>query len=377
MRIDKFRVYAIEFALLTLLSFALFVPNVLSKHIIAVALIISSAIAGVCIKARKVSSINSKKVNKMMIAFGVIYLVGFYVMGIYLGFYKSGYKFGFSTIINHILPMAIIIATSEYIRKIFLSQNIKYSSFIAFIITVLIDIIIYYNVYTVNTYSKMLEVIGYSLLASIACNLLYNYISNRYGMKPNVIFRLITVLYVFIIPVIPNVYLFFRSVLRVIYPFVIYYTLEYSFTVKKIVVSAKSKKRNTVIFCIVIAIAASVVALVSCQFKVGALVVGSESMTGAINKGDVIIVEKNDDNDEIEVGQIIVFSKNNVKIVHRVIEIKNINGEKRYITKGDINQKEDEGYVTEDEIIGLCKLKIKYIGYPSIWIRDIFKWKGL
>jgi hypothetical protein len=59
--------------------------------------------------------------------------------------------------------------------------------------------------------------------------------------------------------------------------------------------------------------------------------------------------------------------------VHRVVRIENINGELRYYTQGDANDKEDLGYITEQEIVGITDVTIKYIGYPTLWVKDIFK----
>ena len=51
---------------------------------------------------------------------------------------------------------------------------------------------------------------------------------------------------------------------------------------------------------------------------------------------------------------------------------KNVNGEYRYFTKGDANKEIDPGYVTKKDIVGVTKFKIKYLGYPTLWVQDIF-----
>ena len=94
-------------------------------------------------------------------------------------------------------------------------------------------------------------------------------------------------------------------------------------------------------------------------------------MTGALNKGDAIVYESYE-KQAINEGDVLIFNKDKIRIIHRVIEIKEINGQKRYFTKGDANQKVDDGYITEKDIIGISLFKIKYIGYPSIWVNDIF-----
>ena len=112
--------------------------------------------------------------------------------------------------------------------------------------------------------------------------------------------------------------------------------------------------------------------LVSCKFKYGMLVVGSGSMTGTVNMGDAIIFEEYK-KQEIKQGDVILFEAQGRKIVHRVIEVRSIDGQDAYFTQGDANQSPDDGYRKNSDIIGITKLKVKYIGYPSLWIRQIFE----
>ncbi len=112
--------------------------------------------------------------------------------------------------------------------------------------------------------------------------------------------------------------------------------------------------------------------LISGQFRFGALVIATDSMTGEINKGDMILYEKYDDQ-LIKEGQIIIFIQDKSKIVHRVVKIENIGGETRYYTKGDTNEDLDSGYRTASDIFGLTDVKLAYVGYPTLWLRDLIK----
>lgn len=280
-------------------------------------------------------------------------------------------KFSGWSIINYIIPIAVIIISSEKIRKVLVAQNTKPTKIIVFIIMVLIDLIVYANVYQINQFDAFVEIVGFTLFASISCNLMYNYVSSRYGSLPVIIYRLITVLYVYFIPYIPNVYMFFRSILRTIYPYIIYQLLEYTYPSKKISIAYKDKAKAMISKIVVCIITIGIAMLISCEFKYGILMIGSGSMTGTINKGDAIVFEKYDGK-EVEEGQIVLFNDGSIQVVHRVIEVKTVNGIDRYITKGDANTEKDEGYITKNEIAGLYKFKIKYMGYPSLWLRDVF-----
>jgi len=237
---------------------------------------------------------------------------------------------------------------------------------------VLIDLVVYANVENMNNFDTFVETIGFTLFASISCNLMYNYVSKRYTAKPVIIYRLITVLYSYFIPYIPNVYMFFRCVLRTIYPYIIYQLLENTFTTKGMAMAYTNKKGAILIRIIVCLFAATVAMLVSCQFKYGMLIIGSGSMTGTINKGDGMIYEQYDGSANIKEGDIVLFTDGVKQVIHRVIEVNNVNGEYRYITKGDANLQKDDGYITKKNIVGFYKGRIQYIGYPSLWLRDIF-----
>ena len=371
MKTDKLKVYIMQFVLLTILSFALFVPNIFTRSVTAGLLLISAIATKFLIKKEKVESIHANKVTILLVIFAVIYLIVFYLMGLYFDYYRALVTFNVNTVINYIIPTAVIIISSEIIRNKFLAQNTKFTQIVTFIITVLADLMIYTNIYTISGYDDVIEVIGFTLFASIACNLLYNYNSKRYGIKGNIIYRLITVLYVYMIPYIPNVYVFFRSILRIVYPYIIYQVLKYTFETNKQIIAIEDKRKSITLKIVLAVVTVVMAMLISCQFKYGILVIGSGSMTGTINKGDAIFFEQYNTREEIKEGQVIIFNRDEIRVVHRVVDIKNVNGEKRYTTKGDANEDIDEGYVTNEDIIGICKFRIVYAGFPSIWVRDI------
>ena len=367
---DNKKIYMIEFFLLVFLLFTLFESNI-SKIVLAVILLIYMFISSFLLKKRKIISMYNKQVTILMTIVGIIYLAIFYLSGLYFGFYESPVKLSLWSTIHYIIPISVIIITSEIIRHIFISHQEKFSKIITVIMMILIDLIIYAGIYDVTKLDDFITVMGFILFSSISCNLLYNYITSRFGYKGIIIFRMLTILYAYIIPIVPNVFIFFRSFFRMIYPYFIYLILEYTYSKTNFAIPYKNKKKYIIGNAILLVMASLIVMLISCQFKYGVLVVGSESMAKKIDKGDIIVYENYDDQ-KIEVGDVIVFEKNNILIIHRVVDIKNVNNKLRYFTKGDANRMLDEDYVTTDEINGISLFKIKYLGYPTIWINDIF-----
>ena len=369
---DKIKLYVLEILLLLVLFLALFVSNIFNRTVLAILLFVFAIITRIFIKRKKAASIYKKQVAWLMFGFSIIYIVVFYLLGLYFGYYRAPTTFGIATVIKFILPLATIIFSSELIRKTIIAQDSKLSKVLISISMILIDLIVYSGVYDITNMDDMLTVLGFIFFASIACNLLYNYITVRYSSTGVIIYRMITVLYVYLIPYIPDVFLFFRTFLRMLYPYIMYVVLEYTNSKTNYASQYKDRKKNTIWSSISLVITSIIIALISCQFRWGILVIGSGSMTGTIDKGDAVLFEKYD-GEPIQVGQIIVFDYNGIQTIHRVIEIKRKDGELIYFTKGDFNKELDDGYITSKKIIGLIRLKIKYIGRPTLWFRSLFE----
>lgn len=376
MRKDKIKLHILELVLIIILIFFLTSTKLLNNRIIlAVVLCLYAVLVKFLIKKPVQLDIKTKKVTKIVIATAILYVCIYYTFGIYAGFFKALHKFGIDTLIKYIIPITAVIISGEYIRYKFIFIENKFSRILNYIIGILIDVTIYYNLYSFSNLDQLLVSIGYLIFAAIAGNLLYNYISKRFGYKPVIYYRLITILYIYIIPVTPDVYMFFKSFFRMLYPLIVYYIIEDSKGASKDDRLDKKNNKTNILSVISFIIMIAFIMLISCQFRFGALVIGSGSMSKTIEKGDVVIYDS-DKISEIEIGDIIVFDNGQITIVHRVIDISVVNNEKRYYTKGDNNKEKDEGYVKEENIFGKVTLKVPYVGLPTIYLHDVFTKKN-
>ena len=160
--------------------------------------------------------------------------------------------------------------------------------------------------------------------------------------------------------------------IKIILPIGMYVLIAAMFEKKKRDARKKDSKIGFIAIALSVTFILSVSMLISCQFRFCAIVIATESMTGEINKGDMIIYESYTDQ-TIKEGQVVVFLQDQNKIVHRVVRIDVIDGEVRYITKGDANESEDLGYITDKDIVGLTNVKIAYVGFPTLWLRELLE----
>lgn len=382
MKKDKLKLYFIELLLFSCFLITIIVSNKMTYTTSAIILTVSMLIVKSLLKKKNTKSLYQKQVFYLMFGFAIIYLALFFFIGILKNdFLHQPVTFEFKTLYRFIIPISISIITSEIMRSILLSQEgtIRIKNFqgdiskvLTFVNMVLIDVLIYIGVYDLTSYEQFSAALGIIIFASISCNLFYNYTSKRYGMFGIIVYRMITILYTYIIPITPNIHIYLKSFFRMVYPYFLYLILEKTFSKTDFVVSYTTRRRNFIEITAIVITMTFITMLVSCEFKYGLLVVGSKSMTGTINMGDAIIFEQYK-KQPIRNGQIIIFKSDGLQYVHRVIDIKDINGEIRYYTKGDANEKEDKGYITKKDIVGLTKLRIVGIGWPSLWFRDLFK----
>ena len=365
---NKKLLYIITSSLLVALLLALFLPGEYSGRITASILLLPlAAIMWLFVKKRSIFSMNKKEVTMLLSIIGVLYVVVYYVAGIKFGFYRNNYFLN----IGYLIPNAVIILTTEVIRVVVRAQEDKKADTICYFACVVADALAFGNIYYVSTFNHFMDFVALTIFPSLIANLLYHYLSKRYGILPNAIYRLLTTLYAYLIPAIPSVPDSLMSFVNLFIPIAIFLFIDALYEKKRRYALAKKSKLAPIITALAVIILAGIVMLISNQFKYGALVIATESMTGELNKGDVSIFESYD-GQPIKKGQVIVFEHNGTMVVHRVVDIERINGQNHYYTKGDANEDADAGFVLNSQVRGIVEFKIPYIGYPTLWLRSLF-----
>ncbi len=97
-------------------------------------------------------------------------------------------------------------------------------------------------------------------------------------------------------------------------------------------------------------------------------IVLSGSMETQIMTGDVAVV-KEVDTAILKEGDVIAFKDGEVVITHRIERIEQVDGQTRYITKGDNNNTEDKGYVLPEQVEGLYQFRVARLGNLAMFIQ--------
>lgn len=369
---DKRTLYVTSIINFALLFSALFI-NIGNSRVLAACILVPLAIINfLLIKKRRSLSINKKEVLTLMSVVAVLYVVLIQLTGLFFRFYKNPYFVNKDRLLNIVIPLIFIIVATEVIRYVTLAQGDRFAGFAVYLTCLVSETLTFSNVAGIEGFNQFMDLVGMTFFPAISANALYHYVSKRYGMAPVIAYRMITTLYIYFFPAKTGMEDALQSCIKIIFPIILLAFTAALFEKQTKKVGHKSSAVGK--FCSVIAIVFVVLIamLVSNQFRFGALVIATGSMTGEINKGDVVIFERYE-TQKIEEGQVIVFKDNSTQIVHRVVKIENIGGEFRYYTKGDANNSIDIGYRVDSDIIGLVNMKLAYAGYPTLMIRELIE----
>lgn len=92
------------------------------------------------------------------------------------------------------------------------------------------------------------------------------------------------------------------------------------------------------------------------QERIWVFTVLGKSMFDVIKPFTDVLVREKHPNEPYKIGQIVVAKKNGIKFIHRIEKILLIDNKQFMVTKGTNNQYFDEGFITEENIIGVADL---------------------
>ena len=262
MKNDK-RLIILEIIFVIIMIVAMFFNKIVTRQILAIILLIYAILNKVLVKNDKISYANSRNFTIMLTIIGLVYVGFLYFLGLFTGFYHSTVQLTFWSIINYIIPFIIIIISSEIIRKNILLREYKISKYIIVIAMIMLDIVINTNIYNLSTVNDYFTLISFIVISSIANNIFFNYSVKKFrNATAIIIYKIITTLYMYFIPITPDIYIFLESVFKLILPYIMYVIVESFFGKKDEMISTKHQRRDTIILIISIIIVVLIILLV-------------------------------------------------------------------------------------------------------------------
>ncbi len=379
MKIEK-KMFIYLIFLILIFSINLFLFKVFPNDIISIIfLIVNVAVTILLLGYEKNKFLKSLDANLIIFAYGIVYYILIYTIGIISGYAQTIYSHELLMIIKNIFPIILIIISEEILRyqivsKVKQSKNERKLLLLMIIALILFDI---RNVFPMDLdFNTILDNLSITILPAITRNIALTAIVYLGGYKPTIFYRLIMEIPIYIVPIYPNLGPYINGIIGMIFPIIVLFVVK-NILVKKRDFFIRKIKKNKIIskillFPVIVILVVSIM-LVSNYFKYYALSIVSNSMYPELSVGDVVIVKKLNEEEKngINIGDVLVYSKNDRIIVHRLIYTSNLNDREVYITKGDNNDDTDNYIINKSDIIGIAEYNIPIIGYPSVWLNEM------
>ena len=374
------KIFIFESIMLLVLILNVCNTNILKLYRLPIFLLIADFLFFLILGFEKDNKRLKKEVTFEVFICTIIFLLFYYIFGVFISFaYTDDYLtiYGIEKII---LPLLLTIVFKEDLRKSLLTKcgDSKFLMIYTVLIFILIDISSSLSIIKINDSYNIFLFIALTLLPSISRNIFATYISKNVGTEPIILYLIIITLYEYIIPIVPNPNRYLKSIIDFIIPIIMLVRVIKvvdKYSDKDYEIERNYNKLRVAYLIIPIFITSLVVYLVSGYFKYYAIAIASGSMKPVFDRGYVVVVEqvgaKYDNYDKLQNGEIIAFKTEKEIVVHRIIKKIETKDEVIYYTKGDANPKEDNYAIKRENIVGIVRFKVPFIGYPTIWLSEI------
>lgn len=375
MKTSEKRLALIQVVTIIILLLDIFVTNKLEEYVMAIFLAVILGITILALGREKKRNLYEKDIVLNILIYCFAYYIIIYLSGLVIGFLKTRYSLSLLGIFRNTFPILLTIVISELLRFEMLSKASKNKVLIisTCILFVTIDTKLISYAYDLNTSLGLIKLGYMSVLPILSKNFLLTYLGYKFSYIPNMIYRVIMEIPSYIIPIVPNINEYFKTLLELLIPAYILWKTYKEFGNKKnksdIRRSFLTQRITTVVLVIFLTV---VIALTSGVFKYYALAIGSDSMNPKIKKGDVVIVEKlsQENIGTLKVGEVLVYKYNDMVVVHRIVKMEKIDDNYYFRTKGDNNTAEDAWTINQSSVIGKTVAMIPYAGIPTVWLSE-------
>ena len=302
------------------------------------------------------------------------YMLIIYSLGIVLGFNRGYFTNNLIVLLKNILPIVVFNVELEFVRYLIIKNSINNKKIIIIftILSIILNVLIELNLGVLFTAEDKFIFLSTIIFPTIAKELICTYMTNKIAILPSLIYKLVINLYMYLLPIVPNLGNYIYSVINIIFPFLIYRNLNRA-VIRYEKEKKAIKKSNLIVFTVPLIIFFIIlVILISGIFKYKMIAIATNSMSPTYRRGDAVVYEKINVKD-LKVGDVLAFQTSNVVVTHRIVQIWRQGDEYYFTTKGDNNNTEDIIRPRQENVLGKVDYIVKYIGYPTVLINEYFR----
>lgn len=321
-------------------------------------------------KRRYVSTI-----NWWALTFAFIFIMVSVGAGLIDGLGKSPYSHTLKGIINNVLLVGTVLICKEFVRSYLVNSLSKKEDFRIFITVALIITISDFSLSKFKGLTETQEIVQFMakfFLPELAQNIFATYLAFLGGPIPPMLYMGLIQGFHWLSPILPDLQWITAALVGSLVPLFALMAMQYIYATEAKIKLPRGEDNEGPLGWMV----TSVISIAIVWFSVGVFpvypsVVATGSMEPMIHPGDIILVRKIKDINEVNLGDVIQFQRNSILISHRIIDIvEEKRGLKKYRTKGDNNSGEDFELVEPQDIRGKIVQVVPKLGFPTLLLKS-------
>ncbi|MDD4795465.1 MAG: signal peptidase I [Bacilli bacterium] len=345
-----------------LISQFIFISNDLFRYIINP---IVWLILLILLKKKNFYYVNKKRILETNLISVLLYQILFYSLGYFVGYGSNTYLTSVNGITINLFSIILVIILKNYIKAILINKKSIYFIIIVTFIIFLSNINLPLIIDLLQDKQNIPLVLIKYILPVLGADIYTSYLGYHGGPVNACLYQAFLNIPSLLVPIAPQYSDLILLIFKLLFPLFTFIIIKNNLHSKDNIQIEKPSKLLLGFTSVFIVMMFSLGA-----FSIKPSVILTASMRPSLNKGDIVIIKSCDINN-ITDGTIIRYEHDNYNIIHRVIKT-NINQNGIELTvKGDNNIKEDKEKVTSNNLTGCYLFKIKYLGYPSLFIYNI------
>lgn len=305
----------------------------------------------------------------------LIYVAFMFLAGLINGYGKSPYDLSLTGIVRNFIFIGTTLAGRELVRAYLVNSTAKKNPVLTIVIfTVFMTLIDlpFSRLASLKIGIEFVEYVGENILPELCNNIVATYLVYMGGPIISITYLGIIQGFFWFCPILPNLKWITKALIGTLCPVFSLISIQYLYAKSiKIAGSSHEKRENPVGWIITAILAVSMVWFSVGVFPILPAVVATGSMEPMIYPGDMVLVKKINKLEDINVGDVIQFKRDNIFIFHRIINVVE-NKEKQimYQTKGDNNSGPDSELVRPEDIKGEVVKVVPKIGWPTLLLKS-------
>ncbi|MDF2655345.1 MAG: peptidase signal peptidase [Bacillota bacterium] len=313
-------------------------------------------------------------INSWSFIFAVVYFSVQFLAGLVDGFGKSPYEHSPVGIVINLVTVGAVLIGREFFRSYFVhsmtkAENYKVLLTISLLFTILAFPMKKYM--DLQGYESIVKFTAQFFLPEFSENVMATYLVFLGGPIASLTFLGTLEAVNLLSPILPDLQWITAALVGILTPVFLFTVMQSMFEVEsKQRRNSDVQKEGHLSWIMTTLAAVGIVWFAVGVFPVYPSVIATGSMEPMIHPGDVILVRKITDIKEVQVGDVIQFQRDDIRISHRIISIITKDGVPSFQTRGDNNSAIDSELVSPEQLRGEVINVVPHIGWPTLLMKS-------